>query len=377
MGRRILFVAGEASGDLHGAAVIRELRGMAPDIETAGIGGDLMAGEGMRVVHHIRDLSFMGFIEVVKNLRMIRRVEGELAAEMDARPPDVAVLIDYPGFNLRFAREVKRRGIPVVYYISPQVWAWNRGRVRKMARLVDRMNVIFPFEAEIYRKAGINVEFVGHPLAEHLGTRGTRREFFEKHGLEPGKKLLALFPGSRPQEIEKILPVMVETARRLERSHHTQAALGVSANLGAAAVNAFVPGDAPVKILEHATHDLMAFADVAIVTSGTATLETGWFGTPMIVVYRTSPLTFLIGRLLVNVPWIGLVNIVAGKKIVAEFIQWHMTADRLAAEAGSLLDDPSRAAAMRRDLSVIREKLGGPGASQRVARGILELAGHA
>lgn len=377
MGRRILFVAGEASGDLHGAAVIRALRRLAPGIETAGVGGDLMAREGMRVVHHIRDLSFMGFVEVVRNLGTIRTVERELAAEMDARRPDVVVLIDYPGFNLRFAREVKRRGIRVLYYISPQVWAWNRGRVKRMARLVDRMKVVFPFEVEIYRKEGIDVEFVGHPLAEHLKTEGSRAEFFAKHGLDPGKKLIALFPGSRPQELKWILPVMVKAARLLRRTHDVQIALGAALNLGASAIREYVPGEEPVKILEGVTHDLMAFADVALVTSGTATLETGWFGTPMIVVYRTSPLTFLIGRLLVSVPYIGLVNIVAGKQVVPELVQSRLTPDRLAAEAAALLDDAPRAAAMRRDLAVIREQLGGPGASDRVARGILELAEHA
>jgi lipid-A-disaccharide synthase len=376
MARRVLFVAGEASGDLHGAGVVRALRELAPDVVTAGVGGDRMAREGMHLVHHCRDLSFMGFIEVVKHLGTIRKLERELDSEMDARRPDVVVLIDYPGFNLRFARRVKRRGIPILYYISPQVWAWNRGRVKTMARLIDRMKVVFPFEVELYRSQGMNVEFVGHPLAEHLSAGESRVEFLAAHGLDPGKKLLALFPGSRPLEIERILPVMAEAARSLVRTHGVQAALGVAPNLGADALRRFLPADAPVALLEHATHGLMAHADVALVASGTATLETGWFGTPMIVVYRTSPVSYAIGRTLVHLPYIGLVNIIAGKKVVPEFVQGEMTAGRLASEAGALLDDESRAARMREELSVIRERLGGPGASLRVARGILELAEH-
>jgi lipid-A-disaccharide synthase len=319
----------------------------------------------------------MGFLEVVRNLGTIRNLERELDGEMDARRPDVVVLIDYPGFNLRFARRVKRRGIPILYYISPQVWAWNKGRVKTMARLIDRMKVVFPFEVELYRREGMDVEFVGHPLAEHLSAGGPRAEFLAAHGLDPGKKLVALFPGSRPLEIEKILPAMVDAARRLVRTHGAQAALGVAANLGADAVRRYVPPEAPVAVLEGATHGLMAHADVALVTSGTATLETGWFGTPMIIVYRTSPISYAIGRTLVHLPYIGLVNIVAGKKVVPEFVQREMTAAKLADEAGALLDDPSRAGRMREDLAVIREKLGGPGASDRVARGIIELMEHA
>ena len=374
MARRVLFVAGEASGDLHGAGVVRALRELAPDVAAAGVGGDLMAREGMRLVHHNRDLSFMGFLEVAKNLGTIRRLERELDREIAARRPDVVVLIDYPGFNLRFARRVKRRGIPILYYVSPQVWAWNRGRVKTMARLIDRMKVVFPFEVELYRSEGMNVEFVGHPLAEHLSDVAPRAEFLAAHGLDPGKKLIGLFPGSRPLEIERILPVMVDAARNLVRTHGVQAALGVAANLGADAIRPYLPPGAQVAVLEHATHGLMAHADVALVASGTATLETGWFGTPMIVVYRTSPVSYAIGRTLVHLPYIGLVNIVAGKKVVPEFVQGEMTAGRLAEEAGALLVDGPRAARMREELAAIRERLGGPGASLRVARGILELA---
>lgn len=336
-----------------------------------------MRREGMEIVHDIADLSFMGFAEVLRNLGTIRELRRELIARMETQRPDVVVLIDYPGFNLRFAREVKKRGIPLLYYISPQVWAWHGGRVKKMRGLVDRMKVVFPFEVEIYASEGIDVEFVGHPLAEQIGTTCTREEFFARNGLDPEKKLLGLFPGSRRQEVERILPVMAEAARALCAGRTLQPAIGVAPNLGPEFVGGFTGKGTGIAMVENGTYDLMAYADAAVVTSGTATLETGWFGTPMAVVYRTSPLTYAIGRLLVNVKSIGLVNIVAGKTVVPEFVQGAMTSSKIAGAIGRMLDDASVAASVRKELSVIREKLGGPGASARVARGILSLAGGA
>ena len=371
---RVLMVAGEASGDLHGSSVVRALKALSPGVEVAGVGGEGMRKEGMELVRDIADLAFMGFVEVLRNLGTIRELKRMLIGELDRRRPDVVVLIDYPGFNLRFAREAKIRGIPVLYYISPQVWAWHRGRVKKMRSLVDRMKVVFPFEVDIYRKEGIDVEFVGHPLAEHIGTSCTREEFFRRNGLDPSKKLLGLFPGSRRQEIERILPVVSRAAEQLCRGRELQAAIGVAPNLGREFVSRSVCAGSRAVMVEHGTYDLMAYADAAIVTSGTATLETGWFGTPMAVVYRTSPLTYCIGRMLVDVRSIGLVNIVAGKKIVPEFIQGAMTAGNISDAVGRFLDDESLAGSVRRELSVIRERLGGPGASGRVARGILSLA---
>lgn len=374
---RVLIVAGEASGDLHGSSVVRALKRLSPGAAIAGVGGENMRREGTEIVHDIADLAFMGFAEVIRNLGTIRNLRRLLVGELEHRRPDVVVLIDYPGFNLRFAREAKSRGIPVLYYISPQVWAWHRGRVKKMKGLVDRMKVVFPFEAGLYREEGIDVEFVGHPLVERIGTTCTRAEFFRKSGLDPAKKLLGLFPGSRRQEIHRILPEISRAARVLCSGRDLQCAIGVAPNLGKEFVGAYNNAGPSTVMVENGTYDLMAYADAAIVTSGTATLETGWFGTPMAVVYRTSPLTYWIGRLLVNVRSIGLVNIVAGKAVVPEFIQGAMTAGNVAAAVGRFLDDRPVADALRRELSVIREKLGGPGASERVARGILSLAGAA
>jgi lipid-A-disaccharide synthase len=369
-----MVIAGEASGDLHGAGVVRELKRRHPRVEVYGIGGDNMRQAGMDLTFHIAGLAFMGFAEVVRNLSTIRKVEKKMETLLESRRPDVVVLIDYPGFNLRFARRVRRKNIPVLYYISPQVWAWNMRRVKKMRQCINSMKVVFPFEVDIYRNEGIDVEFVGHPLVESLRAPCLKEEFFRRHGLDMRKKLLGLFPGSRMQEIEKILPVMLAAADELRRTRDVQVALGVAPNLGTEAIAPYLAGHGPVAALENSAHDLMRWSDAAIVTSGTATLETGWFGTPMAVVYRTSPITFFIGRMLVDVPYIGLVNIVAGKMVVPEFIQNDMTPENLAQTVGKFFDDPAYAESVRRELSVIREKLGGPGASTRVVDGILALA---
>lgn len=370
---RVLMVAGEASGELHGAGVVRALRSRRTEVEVFGIGGDAMQREGVELLYHCSKLSFMGFLEVVKNLPTVMQVERTLLKTLEDRRPDVVVLIDYPGFNLRFARKVKERGIKILYYISPQVWAWNRGRVKKMRSVVDRMKVVFPFEVDIYRQEGIDVEFVGHPIVERIGASCIRQAFITRHHLDPAKKILGIFPGSRVQEIEQILPVMLAAADELRTGRPLQVVVGVAPNLGTDILRQHIAGDAQVTLVENATYDLMQYADAALVTSGTATLETGWFGTPMVVAYRTSAASFFIGRLLVDVPYIGLVNIVAGRKVVPELIQHELTRENLVREITPLLDDPAKANAMRRELGVIKSRLGGPGASDKVARGIIAL----
>ncbi|MDH3251476.1 MAG: lipid-A-disaccharide synthase [Ignavibacteria bacterium] len=370
----MLIVAGEASGDLHGSGVVRELRKRIPSLEIFGIGGDRMRGEGMELLYHITAMSFMGFAEVVRNIRFIRSVEQRIARELSQRRPDVVVLIDYPGFNLRLARRARRAGIKVLYYISPQVWAWHKSRVHKMRSCIDTMKVVFPFEVDIYRDAGLDVEFVGHPLVEHIGSSLSREEFRRHYRIAPDKKLLALVPGSRAQEISTIFPTMIRVAENLRTALDVEVAVGVAPNLGVEALQAYLPQASPIRCVEHATYDLMAHADAAIVTSGTATLETGWFGTPMAVVYKTSPITFFIGRMLVDVANIGMVNIVAGKTVVPEFIQNEMTVANLEEAVGRMLRDQSYADHIRHELAVIKTKLGTPGASRRVAESIIRLA---
>ncbi len=370
-----MMVAGEASGDLHGAGVVRELRKRVPGVSVFGVGGDMMQREGMELLHHSSTLSFMGFAEVIRHLPVIRRVELSLERALDERKPQIVVLIDYPGFNLRFARMVKDRKIPILYYISPQIWAWHRGRLKKIKALVDQVNVIFPFEADIYHNAGVPVKFVGHPLLERLASTGSKESFLQKNGLDPGKQLVSLFPGSRMQEIRQILPTMVSAARVLKRDLGVQVAVGLSPGLDMEQLRPFLGADGEVIALENATYGLMEHSDAAIVTSGTATLETAWFGTPMVVVYRTSPLTFFLAKFLVRVPHIGLVNIVSGKEVVPELLQGEMTVQAIVREVSRFLTDMQYNHSVREQLSLVRQKLGTPGASGRVAENIVALAG--
>ena len=368
---RIMMIAGEASGDLHGAGVVRELKKRQPACEIFGIGGDKMQLAGMNLIYHIRELSVMGFWEVVQHLPLLRSVEKTLEAILRVRPPDVLVLIDYPGFNLRFARIAKKYGVRVVYYISPQVWAWNPGRVKKMKELIDTMLVVFPFEVDIYKKENIDVRFVGHPLLEVLSVPQGKREFCTRYGFEEGKYIVGLFPGSRRQEIERIFPSMLGAARMLHEQCGAQVAVGVSSVLEYEFMKSFLRDDFPVQLIQNATYDVMKNADVALVTSGTATLEAGYYQTPMVIVYRTSWLSYIISRSLIRIKNIGLANIVAGKTVVPELVQSDVTPRRLAEEALGMLSDESRRKEISQNLSIVKEKLGTAGASQRVAEIIL------
>jgi lipid-A-disaccharide synthase len=374
--KRVMMIAGEASGDLHGSGVVRELLHRRPDLQVYGVGGDRMQHEGMELLLHSSDVAFMGFLEVLMNLPTIRRVERQLRGVLRERRPDVVLLIDYPGFNLRFAGFVHRAGIPVLYYISPQVWAWHRRRVGRLKKVVKGMKVVFPFEVDFYRQYGMDVEFVGHPLAERIGSTATRAEFCARHGLDPAGKLIGLFPGSRLQEIQRILPAMLDGALDLRRRRGVQVAVSVSASLPTALFREMVKPESGIVLVEHTPYDLMQVADAAAVTSGTATLEAGWFGLPMVIVYKTSGITYGIGRALVRVSSIGLANIVAGSAVVPELLQGEVTGARLSRVLERLVFDQEYASAMRRRLAVIKEKLGPPGASARVAESILAIGAN-
>ena len=373
MVHRVMVIAGEPSGDLHGAGLIRELKKRRPDLEVYGIGGDGMASAGMELLYHIRDLSFMGFAEVLKHLPTIRRVRARLENVLVRRKPDLLVLIDYPGFNLRFARRAKAHGVKIFYYISPQVWAWGRRRVKKMKGLIEKMFVVFPFETDIYRQAGIAVEFVGHPLLEVIGKVDRDEGFRERYGISAEKKLLGLFPGSRLQEVERILPVMAQAASILQNELGCEVAVGAAPDLHEELYRRSLGSSSSIHLISGATYDIMRHSDLAFVASGTATLETACFGTPMLVLYRTSFATYWIMRTLITLKTIALVNIVAGRQIVPEFIQREMTAENLVREARRILQDVTLASQMRAELLKVREKLGTPGASARVADHVLSL----
>ena len=370
---RVMIIAGEASGDLHGSGVVRELKRRDPDCIIYGIGGDKMRAEGMELIFNVREISVMGFWEVLQHLPLLKSVERTLQAVLKVKKPDVLLLIDYPGFNLRFARAAHALGIKIVYYISPQVWAWKSGRVKKMKELIDKMLVVFPFEEEIYKKENIDVEFVGNPLLEVFTEPQEKREYCKRYSLDENKPILGLFPGSRTQELERIFPAMLGAARILHKQAGVQTLVGVSSILNFEYVKTFIRNDFPVQLIQNATYDVMKNSDVALVTSGTATLETAYYQTPMIVVYKTSWFSYLLGRMLVRIKNIGLVNIIAGEQIVPEMLQSKVTPQRLAQEIFKMLEDKDMCRNISNKLSKVKERLGTKGASARVAENIFSI----
>ncbi|MBM4168556.1 MAG: lipid-A-disaccharide synthase [Ignavibacteria bacterium] len=372
MGRRIMIIAGEASGDLHGAGVVRELKSRDASLDIFGVGGDKMQKEGADLIYHVREIAVMGFWEVLRHLPIIRSMKHTLTQLLTLRRPDLVVLIDYPGFNLRFAPIAKRLGIKVVYYISPQVWAWHRSRVRTMRGVVDKMLVVFPFEQELYRREGIDATFVGHPLADVLASTMSRQDFCKRYDLDAGKEILAIFPGSREQEIAKMFEELLGAARLIARERNMEIAIGIAPTIPESYFTDYFALE-DVRLIKGATYDLMNHASFALVKSGTGTLETAWFGTPMFVLYKTSWLTYLMGRFLVRTKHIGLVNIVAGSPVVPEFVQRRVRRNIIARKALALLRDPTALASMRSALSMVRNKLGNPGAAARVAHHVHEM----
>jgi len=357
--RRLLLVAGEASGDLHGADLVRVLRASVPDLEVFGVGGERLREAGMETVADVGQVATMG-LKATGRLRALWHAYRTLTRRLRADPPDLCVLIDFPEFNLRLARVAKRAGVPVLYYIGPQVWAWRRGRVRKIARRVDRLAVVFPFEPALYTPRLAKVEFVGHPLLDRVRVTRGRAETLAAHGLS---------------EIDYLLPPLLDAVRRLGQDGGLQFPLALAHTLSADEVRRRVrAADLDVAVIEDDTYNLIAAADLALVSSGTATLECALLERPMVIVYRLGPLSYGLGRLLVRgVRFIGMPNIVAGREVVPELLQRQATGPRIAAAARALLDDRARHAAMIEDLRDVRRRLGRGGAAGRAAAIALEM----
>jgi len=365
--RRLLVSCGEPSGDLYASELVRQLRAQAPELEVFGLGGERLRAQGARLVADVGELAVVGLAEVVRHLPRLRRVFRRVLAEVDRERPALAVLVDYAGFNLRLARELHARGIPVVYYVSPQIWAWRRGRMRAIKRYVSHMLVIFPFEEAFYRDAGVRVTFVGHPLVELVRPAADTRAFLAAHGLDPARPVLALLPGSRHQEIAYNLPPIAGALRLLRRERpELQAALAVAPGLDASVFDAALGGVDVARIAGDA-HALMSAATAGIVASGTATVEAALLDLPSVVVYRLSPLSYALGRRFVHVPHYAMANLIAGRRVLPELIQGEFRPETVAAEAGRLLDSPEHRAALKQGLAEVRQSLGGPGASARAA----------
>ncbi len=374
--KKILIVTGEASGDLHGSEVAAALRDLFPKVKLFAMGGERLRLAGAEIIVESSSLAVVGITEVIGRLRVILRALAFLKTFLRREKPDLVILVDFPDFNLRLARTAKKEKIPVFYYISPQIWAWRRGRVKTLARFVEKMAVIFPFELPFYEAAGVPVEFVGHPLLDVLEKWEAGKEVRGAEAFS-GAPLIALLPGSRAKEVSSLLPEMIQAALLIRQERPgARFVLPLASTISRKELERFVPAEFPaLTIVEGKTYEAVAAAELTIVASGTATLETALLGKPMVIVYRVSPASYWIGRMLIRVKCIGLANIVAGRKVVPELIQKEACGDRIAAEALKILSDSQYRDAMTADLADIRKKLGKPGAAVRVAQMALQLAG--
>ena len=368
---KVMIVAGEASGDLHGALLVREMLAVNPTLHFFGIGGNRMQEAGVKLLAHAADIAVVGVSEVFSKTAAFLRIIAKMRKSLDRLKPNLVILIDFPDFNLNIAaRAARKRGIRIFYYISPQVWAWREGRVEQIKKLVDEMAVILPFEVDFYAAHGFDVHYVGHPLRDIVKTPFTASQARAHFGLAEDKTTIGLLPGSRNSEIQKLLPEMVEAARIIsQKIPGTQYILPLADTLEEKTVAGFLSDSGlKVKIVAGHTYDVLACCDLAVVTSGTATLETGLMGVPMVIVYKVSLFSELIGRMIIRQQNIGLVNILAGKTVAPELIQRDARGPRIASEALAILQNREKRQQIIRELGNIRATLGEPGAAGRAAQ---------
>jgi lipid-A-disaccharide synthase len=364
----VLLVAGEASGDMHGADLVTALRARVPAVRVRGIGGTRLRASGMDTLIDAHTLSTMGLVEARDRLGAIWRAYRAMRRIVREEKPDLVILIDFAEFNMALAGVAARAGVPVLYYISPQVWAWRRGRIRKIARRVSRLAVVFPFEVPLYAGSGVRADFVGHPLLDRVRPTRDRAAVFAAHGFDPAQRLVALLPGSRQKEMQLLLPAMAAAAARLAARGDTQCVLALADTLSQEDIAVSMRDAAlPIPVVSGETYDLVHASDAVIVASGTATLETALLERPMVIVYRTAPLTYALARRLVSVPFIGMPNLIAGRSVVPELLQDDVTPDRIVAEVERFLDDRAHATTTTRALAEVRHALGEGGAADRAA----------
>ena len=375
MNKKIFIVAGEASGDLHGADLARALRTLDPEVTLIGMGGEQMRQAGVTLIVDARELAVVGVTEVLSRLTALLRAFGRLRTSLKAEAPGLLVLIDFPDFNFWLARAARRLGIAVLYYIGPQVWAWRRGRLRTLKRLVEKMLVLFPFEEAVYREAGIPVACVGHPMLDRLRDVPTKEEARRLLGHSGSELIVGLLPGSREGEVRHHLPVLKQAVDQMGTVEpRIRFLVAVADTLPPGLVETLLHGSGTaIRLVRGQTYQVMRAADLVITASGTATLEAGLLGTPMVIVYRVSLLTWWAGKLLVDVPSIGMVNLVVGRRVVPELLQWEFTPNRVAETALGLVRDPAALDRIRRDLREVRGRLGEEGASRRAAQEILTM----
>jgi lipid-A-disaccharide synthase len=368
----ILIVAGEASGDLHGANLVRAMKDIDRDIMFRGIGGDKMVIAGVDIVTHASQMAAVGFTEVFSRTGTIISAYFRLRAILKKEKPDLLILIDYPGFNIHLAGAARKFGVPVLYYISPQLWAWKSGRVHKLEKRVDRMAVILPFEKDYYLKTGTDlpVEYVGHPLMDQVPADLNREVIEKEFGIKAGENVIALMPGSRDEEVSKLLPDMLEAARIISSNvPNLKCIIPVAPTISQDHIKNVIQGSRlNIITTSKGVYRALKVSDLAIVASGTATLETAIMGVPMIITYRISPLSFSIAKRVVNVPYVGLVNLVAGEEVATELLQENVRPDIIAERALAILCDDVKKKEIKDKLARVTDSLGGPGASKRTAQ---------
>ncbi|MDI6783116.1 MAG: lipid-A-disaccharide synthase [bacterium] len=371
---KLLIIAGEESGDLHASNLCKALRSLNPEIQLLGLGGQRMQDVGVTIFHNLVERAVVGFWEPIKQLGFFRNLMNELDQWVACEKPDAVILVDYPGFNLRFAERIRKEPVPIIYYISPQVWAWGKGRVKKIAQLVDKMLVIFPFEKEIYTPFGLSTEFVGHPLLDVIDINLNQDEICKKYQLDNSAPIITLLPGSRKQEIVSLLPIMLSAGKIIQQKMSNVQFILLLAREGylELATQMIDESGLIVKVSVEDKYDIRAASVLSLVSSGTATLEGAIVGTPMVVVYKVSFLTAVLARFLLRISNIALVNVVAGSRIVPELVQHQLTPDALAKEALAILSDPGKISKIKTQLAVVKNKLGSPGASSRAAKLILD-----
>ena len=373
----IMLVAGEASGDMHGAKLVAAMREQAPNLTVCGIGGPALADQGMEILYDSSRLAVVGIIEVISHLRFIREAMRALEKRLREQPPGLLILIDYPDFNLIMAKKAKRLGIPVFYYISPQVWAWRSGRVKTIKKLVDRLTVILPFEKEFYQKRGMKVEYVGHPLMDTVRAVRPRTEFLHSLGIAPESTVIGILPGSRRREIAAMLPIFLGAAKIMQKQlGKVVFLLPLAPTLSEADLlaNGLAEAGVEVRVIRENRYELMAACDAVMAASGTVSLELAILDVPMVVAYKVSPLTYFLGRRLIKVQYASLVNLVAGREVVPELLQDDAGPEKIAAATMRLVANRAERALMLAGLAEVRERLGGEGASARAARLALSLA---
>lgn len=373
---KVLIVAGEASGDLHASNLVKAIKNIHPQIEFFGLGGEKLKEVGVNLYFNMVELAVVGFLEVLKNLTKFRKIFAGILKEVERVKPDLAILVDYPGFNLRLAVELKQRKIPVIYYISPQVWAWGANRIKTIKKVINRMLVVFKFEEDLYRKYAVPVSFVGHPLLDIVKPDISKEELFRKLGLNLNNFTFALLPGSREKEVTCLLPIMLETASLLYKylSNNIQFLVLRSSSVKEEIFNEILKRySLPVQIVSNMTYNGLAASDFALVASGTATLETAILAKPMVILYKVSFLTWAYLKLIIKIPYIGLVNVVRKEKFIAEFIQYGARPKKIADYIARIVKDKAEMSRIKQGLSDIASSLGEKGASSRAARFVVEL----